>query len=115
MTTVALTETYRHFQIIVEKNQIGRFHYKINNPHTTEPIRDWRSPEYASQLDAENAAKALVDTLPANSCRSLITAITSSDSTSDAIIEAILAGLYVIKLAETGEAEETERNGYTID
>jgi hypothetical protein len=99
MSSVITTVLYRHYQITIEETISNRFQYRIDNPNTNKSIVHKSISNYTSALDAENAAKASVDTFPSNSCRSLITAVTGSDSVSDEIIDSLMAGLFVVELA----------------
>lgn len=100
MSSILSSVLYRHYQISVEEQENNTFNFRIDNPNTSKSLVHRSTASFASALDASNAAQAQVDILPSNSCRSLITAITGSDATSDAIIDSLMTGLYVIQVAK---------------
>jgi hypothetical protein len=100
MSSIISTELYRHYQITVQEEVNNTFNYRIDNPNSNKSMVHRSTASFASALDAQNAAQAQVDILPSNSCRSLITAITGSDTISDEIINSLMVGLYVMEVAK---------------
>lgn len=93
MSEFILSESYKHYQIVVNEETINEFNYRINDPRTDKTIAKFHG--FSTSVDAKNAAERAVDDFPVSKAQVLVAdALNPTDA--ETAINAILNGNYTI-------------------
>ena len=100
MASVVNTYIYKHYQIVITEDYRNQFFYAINNPYSNntvyKPMAVWMAA-----VDAQNAAQAQVELLPANTAEPFIAAVEGvGDTLAGQIIDTLLMNKYIIEVAQ---------------